>query len=167
MTQHLRMLTGFVVTLAVVAATAMLSDWPSYRRVPDGSGVVVLSFVHGASRKAECRRLTPEELAKLPPNMRRPQTCPRGRNPLYVELEIGGETVLRADLPPTGFAGDGPSKIYRPFVLPAGTHDIAVRLRESARAAGFDHQREHRVTLGAGQMLVVDFKPEAGGFVFR
>lgn len=167
MMDKLRLAGGFIVTLALFLAVAELADWPTYRRVPEGSGMVMLSFVHGADRKAECRKLTPEELAKLPPNMRRPDSCPRGRRPLHVEFDIDGRTVFRAVLPPTGIAGDGPSRVYRPFVLPAGRHDIAVRLRDSPRPDGFDYAKRDTVTLADGQMFVVDFKPEAGGFVFR
>jgi hypothetical protein len=49
-----------------------------------------------------------EEIAKLPPNMRRPLDCPRGRRPIYVELDVGHQVSYRASLPPTGIAGDGP-----------------------------------------------------------
>ena len=36
---------------------------------------MMLTFVHGANRKGECRRLTVEEIAKLAPNMRQAQDC--------------------------------------------------------------------------------------------
>jgi hypothetical protein len=158
---------GLLVILALFAGVAVLSDWPRYRQTPPGTGVVMLSLVHGADRSAECRRLTPEEIAKLPPNMRRPLECPRGRRPILVELDVGDQVRYRATLPPTGIAGDGPSREYRRFVLPAGEYELSVRMRDSPRAEGFDHQRSERVTLAPDQMLVVDFRPEAGGFVIR
>ena len=164
---YLRMVGQFAVIAAVFAATAALSDWPIYRQTPRGSAVVMLTFVHGADRKAECRRLTPEEIQKLPPNMRRAQDCPRGRRPLYVELDLSGRRVFQASLPPTGIAGDGPSKVYERFVVPAGTYDVAVRMRDTPRTQGFDHERTGTVTLAADQMFVIDFRPEKGEFVFR
>ena len=106
---------------------------------------MMLTFVHGADRKGECRRLTPEEIAKLPPNMRRVQDCPRGRRAIYVELDVDGRNVYQASLTPTGIAGDGPSRVYQRFMMPAGKYDIAVRMRDTARADGFDH--EHRETV--------------------
>jgi hypothetical protein len=127
----------------------------------------MLSFVHGADRRAECRRLTPEEIAKLPPNMRRVMDCPRGRRPLQVELDVGAQVRFRAELPPTGIAGDGPSRAYERFVLPAGEYDVAVRLRDTPRTEGFDYERTGRITLSPDQMFVIDFHPESGGFVFR
>ena len=135
-----RLIGQFIVIVALFAGVATLSDWPTYAQIPKNSGVVMLTFVHGADRKGECRRLTPEEIAKLPPNMRRVQDCPRGRRPIYVELDVDGRSLYKASLPPTGIAGDGPSRVYQRFVLPAGKHDLAVRMRDTARADGFDHE---------------------------
>jgi len=157
----------FAVIAALFAGVAALADWPTYRRTPPDTGIVMLSFVHSADRRAECRRLTPEEIAKLPPNMRRAQDCPRARRPIYVELDVGDKVAYRASLPPTGIAGDGPSRVYQRFVLPAGEYDVAIRMRDTQRANGFDHERKDRVALGRDQMLVIDFRPEAGGFVLR
>jgi hypothetical protein len=157
----------FLVILALFGAVAALADWPVYRQTPPGTGIVMLSFVHGADRRAECRSLTPEEIAKLAPNMRRLQDCPRARRPLQIELDVGDQVVYRASLQPTGIAGDGPSRVHKRFVLPAGQHDLAVRMRDTARAEGFDHERLARITLAPDQMLVVDFRPETGGFVIR
>lgn len=157
----------FVVIAALFVAVATFSNWPSYRQFPSGSAVVLLTFVHGADRKAECRRLTPQEIEKLAPNMRRVQDCPRGRRPLYVELDLGGRTILRRNLPPTGIAGDGPSRVYQRIVVPAGKYDIAVRMRDTARVDGFDYASEKAITLVPDQMFVVDFRPERGEFVFR
>jgi len=167
MIAYLRLAGQFVVILLLFLAVAAFANWPIYRQVPDGSAIIVLTFVHGADRKAECRKLSPEEIKKLPPNMRRVQDCPRGRRPIYVELDLSGNNLIRATLPPTGIAGDGHSRIYRRFVVPAGQYEIAARMRDSPRIEGFDHQRKETVTLVSEQMLVVDFRSESGGFVFR
>jgi hypothetical protein len=68
---------------------------------------------------------------------------------------------------PTGIAGDGPSRVYERFVLPAGEHDIAVRMRDTARSEGFDYRREGRNVLAPDQMFVIDFRAEAREFIFR
>jgi hypothetical protein len=163
----LRIAGQFGLVAALFAGVVSLADWPVYRATPAGSAVVVFTFVHGADRRAQCRRLTPEEIAKLPLNMRRVEDCPRRRQPVYVELDVDGRNLYRADLPPTGIAGDGPSRVYRRFVLPAGAHDIAVRMRDTPRVEGFDHARAENVRLAADQMFVVDFRSESGEFVFR
>jgi len=163
----IRVIGQFALIVALFAAVAALSDWPVYRRIPQGAGVVMLSFVHSAERQAECRRLSAEEIAKLPPNMRRQEVCPRKRLPIYVELDVDGRTIYQAYLPPTGIAGDGPSRIYQAFVLPAGAYNVAVRMRDSGRTEGFDHEGKQRVALAADQLFVIDFRPENGEFVFR
>lgn len=157
----------FAVLVAVAALTAALADRPAYRQIPENTAVVKLSFSHGADRSAECRRRTPEELAKLPPNMRRPMDCPRGRRPVDVELTMDGRTLYAASLPPSGLSGDGPSRVYKRFVAPAGEHVIVARLRDTPRREGFDHERTAKLTLEPGQSLGIDFRPELGGFVFR
>jgi hypothetical protein len=159
----LRFAGQFIVIVALFAAVAAFADWPRYREIPPGTGAVVLTFVHGAERS--CRRLSAEEIARLAPNMRKAEVCARARRPLRVELDLGERPLLRADLPPTGIAGDGPSRVYRRFVVPAGEHDIKVRLRDTARTEGFDYEAERHVVIAAAQLLVIDF--QAGQFVFR
>ncbi len=162
----LRLAGQFIVIAMLFAAVAALADWPAYRQIPAGDGVVVLAFVHRAGRSAECRRLSSAEIAKLPPNMRRVEDCPRGRRPVTIELDVDGRPLYRADLPPTGIAGDGPSRVYRRFVLPAGSYDVAVRMRDTAQE-GFDHARQARITLAPDQMFVIDFRSDTREFVFR
>ena len=43
----------------------------------------------------------------------------------------------------------------------------AERLRDSARSESFDYEREVEVDLVPGQNFVVDFRAEAGGFIFK
>lgn len=164
---YLRLAGQFVVIAALFAAVSAFADWPAYRQIPRGSAIVILTFVHGADRSSECRRLTSQEIEKLPPNMRRVQDCPRGRRPIYVELDLDGRSVFRKSLPPTGIAGDGPSRVYQRLVVPAGKYDIAVRMRDTPRVDGFDHVGKDTITLVPDQMFVIDFRPESGGFVFR
>lgn len=163
----LRICGQFVVIAALFASVAAFADWPVYRQTPRGTALVILTFVHGADRRAQCRRLTPEEIAKLPLNMRRVQDCPRGRRPVYVELDIGERVTYRASLLPTGIAGDGPSRVYQRFVLPAGRYDVTARMRDSARTEGFDYQREEKIALQPDQMFIIDFASEPAGFIFR
>lgn len=160
-----RLALGGLLTAAVISGVAALSAWPAYRTVPEGVAVVKLSFTHGGERN--CRQLTDAELAELPANMRRREVCDRRRPPVHVELEIDGEPAFAAALPPTGLSGDGPSRVYERFELPAGRHEIALRLRDTAATEGFTHTARRTVTLAPGQSLAIDFEPEAGGFVFH
>lgn len=156
---------GGLVMLAVSLATAWLSAAPAWRSLPPDTALLRLSFTHSGERS--CRDRTPEELAKLPPNMRLKQLCERRRAPVYVELEIDGRLAFAAELPPSGLAGSGPSRVYERFLLRAGSHDIAVRLRDRPATEGFDYAAETKVTLRPAQSFVIDFRSELGGFVFQ
>lgn len=140
---------------------------PDYVYRAADRGEIKLSFSHGGQRKGGCRPLTAEEIAKLPPNMRRTQSCPRERVPVQVEMDIVGHLSYAETLRPAGLSGDGPSRAYRRFSLPPGSYRLNLRLRDSERADGFDYERILDVELRPRQNLVVDFRPEADGFVVR
>jgi hypothetical protein len=125
MSEMVMMPLRFAVLALVVAGVAAFSDWPRHRSIAPGMGVVTLSFSHGADRRAACRPATVDELAKMAPNMRRTEICPRARPSIEVEFEIDGETVFAAEVPPSGIAGDGPSRVHRDFELPAGSARIS------------------------------------------
>ncbi len=161
--RHLVM--GGIATLALSAATAVLSYWPEWQSVPEDAGLIRLSFTHPGGRV--CRDRTPEELAALPPNMRTPQVCERRRAPVRVEMDIDGAPVVAADLPPTGLAGSGPSRAYKRLVLPAGSYHVALRLRDDPLTAGFSHEHNRQVVLEPGQNLAIDFRSATGEFVFH
>jgi hypothetical protein len=165
MSRPLRLILGTAVMAALITGAAALSAWPAYQGLPEGDALLKLSFSHGGARN--CRELTEAELAKLPPNMRRREICDRKRLPVLVVLDIDGATAFSAELPPSGLSGDGPSRVYKKFVLPYGSHEIAVRLRDSGRAEGFDYASERKVDLAPGQNFVIDFSPVSGGFVFN
>jgi len=162
-----RFLAGFVALTIVFALATLLANAPAYHTIPPQTGVLKLSFSHGADRKAACRKLTAEEIAALPANMRRTEICPRRRPPVDVELSVDGVLLYRQTLPPSGIAGDGPSRVYEKFVLPAGEHTIAVALSDNPQVGGFEYEEVRQVDLAAGQNFVIDFSPTDGGFVFR
>jgi hypothetical protein len=152
----------------VAAFLGYFSQSPAYTHLDPGLALLKVSFTHGAPRQAACRQRTPEELAKLPPNMRRPLDCPRVRPSVAIELVLDGKTLLDAELAPTGLSGDGPSRLYHTFAVPPGPHRLEARLRDSVRVdGGWDHERLATIELAAGQNFVLDFRPDAGGFVFR
>jgi hypothetical protein len=139
---------------------------PAYTYFPLDKAQIKLSFGHAGDHETECRRLTQEELNQLAPNMRRPLDCPRGRLPVLIELELDGELLYRAELPPSGIAGDGVSTAYKTFAVDPGQHQLVARLRDSNRSEGFDHEKASGITLSPQQNFVIDFHPSKGGFLF-
>jgi hypothetical protein len=152
---------------AFAAAVGVFSHWPAYHPLPAGTALIKLSFVHAGQPAGACRRLSPEELARRPPNMRAPVECPRGRAPVVVELDIDGANRVRAEVPASGLAHDGASALYRRLAVAAGERLIAVRLRDDGRAEGFGHVLERRVRLAPSQVLVIDFDAERGGLILQ
>jgi len=165
--QALRYLAQFAIYAGFAALLAALASGPTYTHFPADEALVKLAFAHGGKPRGECRRLSHEELMKLAPNMRKPEVCPRERWPVEVELEVNGKLVYRATLPPSGLSGDGPSRAYERIALPAGRHDIALRLRDSGREEGFDYSHQQTVELAPRHSLLVDFRAGSGGFIVR
>ncbi|MFC5300315.1 hypothetical protein [Azospira restricta] len=138
---------------------------PVYRQIPDDVAVIKVSFSHLGDR--ECRKRTPEELAKLPPNMRAPMDCPRERSDIRFELDIDDQNVVRHVLHPTGLYKDGISTMYRRLEVKAGTHKFSVRMQDNVKQEGWKFIKEETVELKPAQAMVIDFHPDKGGLFFK
>lgn len=159
---------GQVVVCALLGAPlAYCSVAPRYAALAADQAVISLSLSHAAPPKHRCEPLSPEELARLSANMRRPRNCPRERWPVAVELIVDGQPLYAATHPPAGLWDDGPSTVYERFRVPAGVKVLTVRLRDSGRREGYDFERTAQIELRSRQNFVIDFRAEAGGFSFR
>jgi hypothetical protein len=148
-------------------AIGVFSGWPSYRHLAPERALIKVSFSHQGKPVSDCRLATPEELAKLPPNMRAPRICPRERSPITVEVDLDGARALRHVSQPSGLSRDGAATFYRRVELPAGPHRLTVRINDDARQAGFPFVREANVSLAPAQVLVIDFDPDKGGITLQ
>jgi hypothetical protein len=142
--------------------TALLAAELPWRQFGASESVVRLSLRHVTSPKVACKPLTPQQLAELKPNMRRPVDCPRERWPITVELERDGRLLYRGTHEPSGLWNDGVATMHRAFAVPAGPQSIVVRMRDSGREAGFDHVRSDTIDLQPGQNFVIEFETGAG-----
>jgi len=162
----LRYLAQALLYVPFMAIIGYFSTSPAYHHLAPGEALIRLSISHAAQRKVECRERTPEELAKLSPNMRAPLDCPRERSPVTIELDLDGQRIVQAVAPPSGLTRDGASTIYRRLPVASGTHRIVARLRD--RASGdFNYVREVELELRPGRVLVIDFHAAKGGFEFK
>ncbi|MFL6574836.1 MAG: hypothetical protein ACJ8G4_23995 [Burkholderiales bacterium] len=150
----------------LMAILGYFSTEPRFSAVAPGEALVRVSLIHATQRKEACRERSAEELAKLAPNMRAALDCPRERSPLLVELELDGRIVLHREVQPSGLRRDGNAVVYQRMALPAGRHRIVARLRDRPEA-GFNYVREETLELAAGRVLLIDFSPSHGGFVWR
>ena len=167
------MLAGFryLGQAAVYALIAVLfgifATWPPHRPFDPQKAQLTLSLAHSGKRPGECKRLTAKEIAALPALERKPLDCERGRLPVLIEVDLDGRTIVSRSVAPSGLFGDGPSQIYENFVIPAGSHKVSARLRDSGRADGFDYMSEADVKIAPLERFVIEFRAESGGFNFR
>ncbi len=158
MTEKLKLWIGQILLYAALAGViGVFSRWPVYQHLAPDQAVIKLSLVHQAQLLGECVQQTPEELARLPPNMRAPSRCPRERSPLTVEVDVDGVLAHRQIASASGLSSDGPAAIYRRIEVDAGVHRIAVRLKDNARTDGFDYTLEREIELVPAEILVIDF----------
>ena len=149
---------GQVLLYAAFAATlATISHWPRYQHLAPDRALIKLSFTHQGQLLGKCEALSPEELARLPPNMRAPTRCPRERAPVTVEVDIDGVIAHRQTAQPSGLSRDGAAAVYQRLEVAAGRHRIAVRLKDDANTAGVNYSAEEVVTLQPAEILVIDF----------
>jgi len=167
---------------AFAAFVGYFAAAPAWHAADAGQAQIKLSFTHGGARLQECRRLSPEELAKVPPNMRRPLECSRERVPVVIELDLDGQPLYRASIPPSGVWKDGPSAVYQRFTVVPGKHRLIMRLRDNlpgrinAERAGrgeasgqwdgeWSAVQSADIELAARQNLVIDYRADKGGFL--
>jgi hypothetical protein len=150
---------------AFVAVVGYFSTSPPYAPLQAGEAVVKLSFRHSGQPREPCRERTPEELAKLAPNMRAASVCPRERANVAVEVTMDGRRLFDVVAPPTGLAKDGASTVYRRIAVPAGEHRFAAKLSDAADGK-FAYAAERAFDLPAGRVLVIDFDAKSGDFQF-
>ena len=162
----LRIAAQLLLYVPLMAIIGHFSTAPRFSAVPPGEALLRVSFIHAAQRKQACRERTPEELAKLAPNMRAALDCPRERADVLVEIELDGAVVLRREAKPSGLQRDGNAVVYQRLALPAGRHRIVARLRDRAEG-DFNYVTEQTIELAAGRALVIDFNAAQGGFIIR
>lgn len=153
--------------IAFAAFIAWFATRPGYRYADPELASVKLSLSHAAERVEPCVPLTPEQIAALAANMRRTEACERERLPLFLEMDVDDELIFSLVAEPSGAWNDGPASIYERIALEPGPHRISVRLRDTARTAGWDYELSEDVLLQAGRYFTITFKQATGGFNFR
>ncbi len=161
-------LIGEIIAYTVFAAgIGLLSVWPRYELMTGGDAVISIAFVHASQRVGECRKLSQDELNKLPPNMRKPSVCPRERHPVRLELRLDGKVLYRDLLLPSGLWSDGKSNIYKRIVVSAGSHEVFVGMNDIGGLEEFNYETSGAFDLAPGQNLVIRFDERQKRLVFK
>jgi len=140
------------------------SVYPPYRQLRDDQAVITLAFGHAGQLLKECHRLSMEELAKLPPNMRKLEDCPRERSHITVELYLDGTLVDREVHKAPGLYSDQGIDVYRSFKVTAGDHQLYVWMNDNSNIEGPTYQYAGQVSLRPEQRAVVEFNNDTGTF---
>jgi hypothetical protein len=156
--------TMYAIFAVVVGA---FSSWPSYEMLGADRAIVSLVFSHAGERIGECRRLSQDELNKLPPNMRKPADCPRERHPVRVEFRTGEQVLYKRTLAPSGIWADGEASIYFRVEVDSGAHDLFIGMNDSGGEADFDVTASVTVELPPGRNLVIQFDEQLQQFLIR
>ena len=151
-------------------AVFMLLIWyfatsPSLRIIEDDEAMLTIAFSHAGELKQPCRRLSQEELLKLPPNMRKLDDCPRERSPVTIIASVDGKQIYNKVMLPPGLYGDGGVNIFFSGKVPAGKHHLSIKMDDSVRKSGFDHFFEQDVDIEATKILLVEFDKLKGFMV--
>ena len=149
-----------------MALVGYFSAAPAYRHLEEGQSKVVLAFSHAGQHLEPCRTVSPEELAKLSPNMRQATDCPRARSPVTVEVMMDGQPLFNMVVEPPGLFADGGVDVYTDTTVPAGEHQFAIKMNDSVRVEGYNYSHQQSAQLVNGQLLFIDFNTE-DGFVFK
>ncbi|NOQ68831.1 MAG: hypothetical protein GQ573_01765 [Gammaproteobacteria bacterium] len=139
---------------------------PSVRVIEDDEAMITVAFGHAGETRAECRRLSQEELMKLPPNMRKAEDCPRERSPIIIEAMLDGEVIYSVTRLPPGIFNDGGVNIYYNSKVPAGKHTFEIKMDDSVRKEGFNYQLTQDIDIKPAQILLVEFD-SLTGFVIK
>ncbi len=149
------------------AFVGYFSTSPAYRHLEPDQGLLRLSFRHPGQFVTDCRTRSPEELAKLSPQLRAQMDCPRERSPVHVRVELNGKPLYDEVFPPAGLRRDGAAAGYHRLAIPAGEHRLRVQVNDDARIKGFNHEGERQLAVVPGQVVLIDFIPDQGGVVIR
>ncbi len=148
-------------------AVARFSNWPTTTLRDADQAVISLTFSQSGELLQECRKLTQEELDKLPANMRKPEECERERRPVKVVFKLDDQILYEESLAPTGIWNDGAVTVYKRIKVPHGRHQLFIGMRNSNIEQGYDYQYQSELELASGQHLLVEFDDLSKSFVIN
>lgn len=151
--------------VAFTLPLAWASRVPYAPPAPAGPELVV-SFRHAGSNQERCRDVPPEENAQLPPHMRRPRICERGRAPVRLRVEVDGRPTLERSYAAKGLRGDGPSLAMETLRLEPGEHEISVSLGDSHDPTAWAYVDRRRLRFASTTRAVTLFD-RATGFTWH
>ncbi len=176
-----RRLAFLVLLLGAAWGLGAFAAWP-WEATPPDAALLKVAIKRVAPLERAGRRLSPEELEKLPRHMRPVGGAgvPSGRRrESRLAVWVDGQVVLDRRYRPGGWRGDGPTFAYVELPLAPGRHRLEAILRDARDHDERDgHRREsdahgrgdagegwrlrRDVDVGPGRVLRLEFSDEAG-----
>jgi hypothetical protein len=117
---------GALGAAGVLVLIRLLSFAP-YTAERDVGAVVRLAWRARGERVRDCRRLTPEELARLPAHMRQEEVCEGRILPYRLAVDVDDRRAVDRLIHGAGAREDRPLYVFQDLAVPPGAHRIAVR----------------------------------------
>jgi len=156
---------ALVVTALLALALVGLSRAP-WTAVPGEEGELRLAWQYKSQPVEQCRRRSPEELAKLPAHMRREVVCERRLRSYLLEVAVDGVARPADTVRARGARADRPLGIFARVALPPGRHEVRVTFSP----IGGGHEPltlAAAVTVAPRQVWLVTLDEERGALVAR
>ncbi|MCP4076935.1 MAG: hypothetical protein GY744_12225 [Gammaproteobacteria bacterium] len=140
---------------------------PPYHQLEENQALITYTMSHVGKHVTECKKMSYDELMKLPPNMRKPMDCPRERSPVVMELQINDEVIFSHSAQPLGLYKDQGIDIYQNIKIPAGKHRMKTWLNDDVKVEGPIYQHEQDIVIKPEQHLIIQFDSGEGGFIVK
>lgn len=145
-----RVLGAGVVTVAAALAVGWLSQVP-YDAVRGSGALIRLAWRTRGTRVEECRRLTAEELERLPVHMRQDEVCEGRILPYRLVVALDGRTVVDDSVRPSGAREDRPLYVHHEVWVEPGTHALAITFSRDTVPADTPDRPDTASTPGASE----------------
>lgn len=169
---------GAIGTLGAAGVLALirLGSFTPYTAERDVGAIVRFAWRARGERVNECRRRTPDELAKLPPHMRQEEVCEGRVLPYRLAVTLDGAAAVNQLIHGAGAKEDRPLYVFQDLVVSPGSHRVAVSFtREGAATADTAGALatparltlDTTLTLGARRIVLVTYDEEREQLVVR
>ncbi len=176
MSRMLRIAIGAAVLAGVLAVVRIVS-FLSYVAVEHTEGIVRLAWRARGEHVRECRHLSPEELAKLPPHMRQEEVCEGRVLPYRLVVTLDGTERINREVRGAGAREDRPLYVTEDLAVAPGPHRVSVSftLEGAAAAAAESDERatpsrltfDTTVTLAERRVLLVTYDEDRKALISR
>jgi hypothetical protein len=137
-----------------------------YGPVDSDDSLIRLSWRTTGELVNECRRLTAEELERLPIHMRREEVCEGRLVPYRLSVRLDGREVIEETVRGAGAREDRPLYVFREVAVPPGSYHLEVSWEGDRPADGparLEASADYRAGEGVGDLAIdASLRLEAG-----